>query len=223
MTATLGKVGVQTEYTGDADQPPPEQGASEAARHPRRADRAADRLPDVRRGGRADPVRRRSRSARRSRLLFLLAEPDRLQHDHADPRLDDRHRRRRRLHAVHRHALQTGAARRHASARGRRLRVGDRGSRRDLRRRHGRDLDHRPGRDRHPVHHEARHGRRARRAHRGALRDVPAARPAGADRHAHRPPQGAVPARERRVRGGAARARCSAAGARPPCAARAPC
>jgi putative drug exporter of the RND superfamily len=30
MTATLGKVGVQTEYTGDADQPPPEQGASEA-------------------------------------------------------------------------------------------------------------------------------------------------------------------------------------------------
>ena len=34
MTATLGKAGIQTEYTGDADQPPPEQGASEVARHP---------------------------------------------------------------------------------------------------------------------------------------------------------------------------------------------
>ncbi|HEY3614249.1 MAG TPA: MMPL family transporter, partial [Gaiellales bacterium] len=30
MTSTLGKVGIQTEYTGDADQPPPEQGSSEA-------------------------------------------------------------------------------------------------------------------------------------------------------------------------------------------------
>ena len=29
MTSTLGKVGIQTEYTGDADQPPPEQGSSE--------------------------------------------------------------------------------------------------------------------------------------------------------------------------------------------------
>ena len=29
MTATLGKAGIQTEYTGDADQPPPEQGSSE--------------------------------------------------------------------------------------------------------------------------------------------------------------------------------------------------
>ena len=30
MTATLGKAGIETEYTGDADQPPPEQGSSEA-------------------------------------------------------------------------------------------------------------------------------------------------------------------------------------------------
>ena len=29
-TPTLAKAGIQTEYTGDADQPPPEQGASEA-------------------------------------------------------------------------------------------------------------------------------------------------------------------------------------------------
>ena len=30
MTARLGQAGIRTEYTGDADQPPPEQGASEA-------------------------------------------------------------------------------------------------------------------------------------------------------------------------------------------------
>jgi RND superfamily putative drug exporter len=30
IDATLGRVGVQTEYTGDADQPPPQQGSSEA-------------------------------------------------------------------------------------------------------------------------------------------------------------------------------------------------
>ncbi len=29
MTSTLGKAGIETEYTGDADQPPPEQGSSE--------------------------------------------------------------------------------------------------------------------------------------------------------------------------------------------------
>ena len=40
-------------------------------------------------------------------LLFILAGPDRHQHGHADPRLDDRARGRDRLLAVHRHPLQT--------------------------------------------------------------------------------------------------------------------
>ncbi len=46
---------------------------------------------------------------------------DRHQHDHADPRLDDRPRRRHRLLALHRHALQAAAPRRPlADGRGRR-------------------------------------------------------------------------------------------------------
>ena len=103
-------------------------------RHRRGADRAADRVPHVRGRGRPDPVRR-PLGRHRLRPALPAGQPDRLQHDHADPRLDDRHRRRRRLHALHRHALQTGAARRHASTRGCRLRVGDRRPRGDLRRR----------------------------------------------------------------------------------------
>ena len=106
---TLGQGRHPAEFTGDADQAPPEQGASELHRHPValivllivfRTLVAAGvpivfALLSVRHGVRpAVPAR----------------EPDRLQHDHADPRLDDRHRRRHRLHALHRHALQTGAA-----------------------------------------------------------------------------------------------------------------
>ena len=48
-------------------------GRERVARHPGRADRAADRLPHVRRRGRADPVRRPSRCGTAFGLLFLLA------------------------------------------------------------------------------------------------------------------------------------------------------
>ena len=111
MTAhARAKAGIQTEYTGDADQPPPEQGASEALGILRRADRAADRVPDVRGRGRADPVRRSSRCCTAFALLFLLANLT--DFNTITPILVSMIGIGvgRRLHALHSHALQTGAA-----------------------------------------------------------------------------------------------------------------
>ena len=135
-------------------------------------------------------------------LLFILAGLDGHQHDHADPRLDDRPRRRHRLLAVHRHALQTAPARRALAAgrrrRGRRVR----GARRDLRRPHRRDLGERPGLHRPRLRHQARHRQRPRRADHGADRELAAAGGAGAARPQDRPAEGAVPAPGGRLRGG---------------------
>ena len=75
----------------------------------RRAARAADRVPHAGRRGHADRVRA-DLGRHGLRPAVPAREPDRLQHHHADPDLDDRHRCRHRLHPVHRHALQTGAA-----------------------------------------------------------------------------------------------------------------
>ena len=61
------KAGIQAEFTGDADQAPPEQGASELIGIAVRAARAADRVPHARRRGRARSCSRASRSARPSR------------------------------------------------------------------------------------------------------------------------------------------------------------
>ena len=55
----VAPVGVTVEFNGDAEFPPIEQGTSELLGLPRGADRAADRLPHVRR--RVYPDRSRSR------------------------------------------------------------------------------------------------------------------------------------------------------------------
>ena len=91
-----------------------------AARPARGDHRAADRLPHVRRD--ADPDRAGDRGAGDGVPAAVHPRrPDRHQHGHADPGLDDRPRRRHRLLALHRHALQT-AAPRGALAAGRRRR-----------------------------------------------------------------------------------------------------
>ena len=81
-----------------------------AARVHGRLHRAPDRLPHVRRD--LDPDRAGARGRRNGVHPALHPRrADRHQHDHADPRLDDRHRRRDRLLALHRHPLQTAPAR----------------------------------------------------------------------------------------------------------------
>ena len=194
--------GVTVEYNGEAEFPPIEQGTSEAARPARGDHRAADRLPHVR--GDADPDRAGDHGAGDGVPAALHPRrPDRHQHDHADPRLDDRARRRHRLLAVHRHALQTAPARRALAARRRRRGRRVRGPRRALRRPDGRDLGDRPGVHRPRLRDQARHRQRARRADHGADRELAAARGAGAARPQDRPAEGAVPAADRRLRGGA--------------------
>ena len=75
-----------------------------AARAARGDHRAADRLPHLRRG--LHPDRPRDRCARDGVPPALHPRrADRHQHDHADPRLDDRSGRRDRLLALHRHAV----------------------------------------------------------------------------------------------------------------------
>ena len=184
------------------------------------------RVPAARAGdvGVARPARRDHRAARRVPHLRRDADPDRAgdrgaddgvpapvhprradghQHGHADPRLDDRPRRRHRLLALHRHALQTAPPRRSLAAgrrrRGRRVRR----ARGAVRRPDGRDLGQRPGVLRPRLRHEARHRQRPRRADDGADRELAAARGAGAARPQGRPAQGAVPAADRRLGGGA--------------------
>ena len=113
---TVEPAGVTVEYNGEAEFPPIEQGTSEALgllaaiivllivfrtftamlipialAH----QRAGDRVP----------------------AALHPRRPDRHQHDHADPRLDDRAGRRHRLLAVHRHALPTAPARRAVTTR----------------------------------------------------------------------------------------------------------
>ena len=186
------------EYNGEAEFPPIEQGTSEAARPARGDHRAAHRLPHVRRD--ADPDRARDRRAGDGVPAALHPRrPDRHQHDHADPRLDDRPRRRDRLLALHRHALPTAAPRGSVAARRRRRgrRVGR--PRRALRRPDGRDLGHRPRVLRARLRHEARDRQRARRADDRADRELAAARGARAARPQDRPAEGAVPAADRRL------------------------
>ena len=177
-------------------------GNAGAARPARGADRAARRLPHLRRD--VDPDRARADRARdRVPAALHPRRPDRDQHDHAAARVDDRARRRDRLLAVHRHALQTAPAR--GAVAGRRRRRGRRLRRpgRALRRADGRDLGHRPRLLRPRLRDEARHRLGARRADDGADRELAADRGAGEARAQGRPAEGAVPAAARRLRGGA--------------------
>ena len=67
------KAGIHAEFTGDADQAPPEQGTSEMLGIRGRAARAADRLPHDRRGRRADRCSRCMSVGTAFGLLYLLA------------------------------------------------------------------------------------------------------------------------------------------------------
>ncbi len=181
---------------------PPDRAGHAGATWPARgADRAPGRLPHVRRdvhpdrtgaGGAGDGVPAPVHPRR----------PDRHQHDHAAARVDDRPRSRDRLLAVHRHALQTAAARRPLSARrGRRGGcIGGPGG--ALRRHDGCDLGHRSRLLRPRLRHEARNRLGARRPDHGADRELAPDRGAPAARAQGRPAEGAVPASDRRLRGG---------------------
>ena len=176
-------------------------GNAGAARPARGADRAARRLPHVRRDVHPDRAGAR-RPGDGVPAPVHPRRPDRHQHDHAAARVDDRPRRRHRLLAVHRHALQTGAARRAvAGRRGRRGRR-VRGPSRALRRPDGRDLGHRARLLRARLRDEARDRLGARRPDDGADRELAPDRGAPAARAQGRPAEGAVPAADRRLRGG---------------------
>ena len=128
--------------------------------------------------------------------------PDRHQHRHADPRLDDRARRRHRLLAVHRHALQTATSRWPRAAR-----RGSRGwfvgrPRGAVRGSHGRHLGGGPRVHRARLRDEARDRERARRAHDRADRELAPDRRPRAARPQGRPAQGAVHEAVRRLGGG---------------------
>ena len=155
--------------------------------------RAAGRVPHVRGGDHPD---RAGAGGARDGIPAPVhpGRPDRHQHGHADPGLDDRPRRRHRLLAVHRHSLQTAAAR-GAFTTGRSRpgrRVGGAGG--DLRRAHGRDLDQRPGLLRSGLRDQARHRQRTGRADHRADRQLAAARAVGAGGPQDRSTEGAVPA-----------------------------
>ena len=183
-----------------------------AARSPRGDHRPADRLPDVRGG--VHPDRARDRRARDGVPPALHPRgPDRHQHDHADPRLDDRAGRRDRLLALHRDPVPAAAARRAVAAgrgrRGGRLRR-PRGA---LRGPHGRDRRDRARVLRARLRHEARDRQRARRADHRAARELAPDLGAAPARPQGRPAQAPVPAEARRLRGGDASGRSSPAGA----------
>ena len=176
-------------------------GNAGVARPARGAHRAARRLPHVR--GDVDPDRARADGSR-DRVLAAVhpRRPHRHQHDHAAARVDDRHRCRHRLLAVHRHALQTAPARRAVAARRRRRgrRLGRPG--RALRRPDGRDLRDGPRLLRPRLRDQARHRLGARRPDDGADRELAADRGPREARPQDRPAEGAVPAPDRRLRGG---------------------
>ena len=116
---TVAPAGVTVEYNGEAEFPPIEQGTSEVLG----LLAAIIVLLFVFRTFVAMmiPIALAITRARDGVPAALHPRrPDRHQHDHADPRLDDRARRRHRLLAVHRHALQTAPARRAVTARRRR-------------------------------------------------------------------------------------------------------
>ena len=171
-----------------------------AAGPARRDPRAADRLPHVR--GDVHPDRARDR--RPDDGVPAPVHPRRAhrhQHDHADPRLDDRTRRRDRLLTLHRHALPAAAARRALAARRRRrggrvrrpggaVRGSDRG-----------DLGRRPRLLRARLRDQARNRQLTRRPDHGPDRELAADRRPAAARSQDRPPQGPVPAAARRLGG----------------------
>ena len=192
--------------------PADQAGDVRAARPARGADRAADRVPHVRRRVHPDHARDRGAGDRVPPPLHPR-RLDRHQHRHADPRVDDRARRRDRLLAVHRHALPAVPPRgARAARRGRGgRRVGrPRGA---VRRADGRDLGDRARVLRPRLRDEARDRERARRPDDGAACElVPARRPRAA-RPQGRPAQGAVPARRSTTRKPHATGLCSRAGA----------
>ena len=173
-----------------------------AARAARGADRPADRVPHVRRG--VHPDRARDRGAADGVPAPLHPRrPDRHQHDHADPRVDDRARRRDRLLAVHRHAVPAAAAR-GALAGGRRRR--GRRLRRPRRALRGPDRCDRRVRSRvlrARLRDQAGDRLGTRRAHDRPARELAPHRGAPPARSQDRPAEGAVPAGDRRLRGGA--------------------
>ena len=177
-------------------------GAAGAARPAGRADRPDRRLPHLRGG--VDPDSAGADGAGdRVHPALHPRRPDRHQHDHAAPRVDDRARCRHRLLAVHRHPLPAAPARRAVAGR-RRLRGRSlRGPRRALRRPDGRDLGHRPRLLRPRLRHQARHRLRARRPDDGGDRELAADLGPGKAGAQGRPVESAVPAPARRLRGGA--------------------
>ena len=142
-----------------------------AARAARGDHRAADRLPHVRRG--VHPDRAGDRRARDGVPPALHPRgADRHQHDHADPRLDDRARGRDRLLALHRDAVPAASPRGpHPGGRGRRGRRLRR-PRRALRGPHRRDRRQRARVLRARLRDEARDRQRARRADDRAPREL---------------------------------------------------
>ena len=172
-----------------------------AARPPRGADRAADRVPHVR--GHGDPDRPcPGRAHDRVPAAVHPRRAHRHQHDHAAARVDDRPRRRHRLLALHRHALPAVPPRGAVAHRRRRRGRRDGRAGRALRRRDGRHLGDRPRLLRPRLHHQARHRLRARRPDDGADRELAADRGPAAARPQGRPAEGAVPAAARRLRCG---------------------
>ena len=192
--------------------PADQAGDVRAARPARGADRAAHRLPHVRRGVRADHAGDR-RARDRVPAPLHPGRADRHQHGHADPRLDDRTGRRDRLLAVHRHPFPPVPPRgARAEGRGRRgRRVGR--ARGAVRRADRCDLGDRARLLRPRLRHEARDRQRARRPHHGAARELVPPRGAGAARSQDRPAEGAVPAPRSTTRRRRARRRCSRGGA----------
>ena len=178
-------------------------GHAGAARPAGCADRAARRVPHLRRDD--DPARAGDRR-RRDRVHAALPARgrDRHQHDHAAARVDDRPRCRHRLLALHRHAVPAVPARRAVAAR-RRSRGGRLGRPRGaVRRADGRDLRHRPRVLRARLHHEARNRVGARRPDDRHHRQLAADRRARKAGPQGRPVEGAVPEADRRL-GGRAR------------------
>ncbi len=174
LAAPLAKDGVQVEFAGnwfsEAAMP-----ASEVDRHHRRDHRAAHRVRFGDRDGSADP----DRDHRDRHLARRCRHPRQLPHDaglRAAGRRDDRHRRRDRLRAVHRHPLPRGPAPdeqpRSGGARGD-DHVGSRGRVRRLHR-HGLAARHAPHGPQLPPRPRRRDVARGR--HRGRRRDHAAAR-----------------------------------------------
>ena len=197
---TVEPAGVTAEFNGEAESPPIQQGIQELLGFLA----AFIVLMIVFRTFVATFDSDRARARGRRNGVHPPVHPrraDRHQHDHADPRVDDRHRRRDRLLALHRHAVQTIPAR--GPVAGRR---GDRGRRlrrsgRALRGPHRRHLGDRARVLRPRLHHQARHRRSPGRADDGPDRQLAPDRGARKTRAQDRSVEGAVPQADRRLRG----------------------